>query len=159
VYQHTQPGTLIRILVALMILIMLADSWFFMQAAQRKGVLMAHLQNDLLILFGGLFVLLIFLALFHNLKVTVDGECIRLAYGVGIIHKRILLERIAAVRPVTNRWWYGWGIRLIPGGWMWNITGLDAVELEMKKGRKFRIGTDEPEALAAVVKERIAARK
>jgi hypothetical protein len=56
---------------------------------------------------------------------------------------------------VTNPWWYGWGIRLIPGGWMWNITGNQAVELKLKSGRLLRIGTDEPEALETAIRTRI----
>ncbi len=43
-----------------------------------------------------------------------------------------------------NRWYYGWGIRLTPQGWLWNVAGLDAVELTFSNGKKFRIGTDEP---------------
>jgi hypothetical protein len=27
---------------------------------------------------------------------------------------------------------------------MWNVWGLDAVELELDTGRRFRIGTDQP---------------
>ena len=49
---------------------------------------------------------------------------------------------------VTTHWIYGWGIRWIPGGWLWNVSGLDGVELALVSGRRFRIGTDEPEQLA-----------
>ena len=30
---------------------------------------------------------------------------------------------------------------------VWNISGLDTVELTYRDGKKFRIGTDEPEVL------------
>jgi len=52
---------------------------------------------------------------------------------------------------VRNQWWWGWGIRLIPGGWLYNVSGLDAVELKMKNGRIFRIGTDEAQRLAEFI--------
>jgi len=35
---------------------------------------------------------------------------------------------------------------------VWNISGLDAVELTYCDGKKFRIGTDEPEALLEALK-------
>ena len=54
---------------------------------------------------------------------------------------------VRGVRQVRNKWWYGWGIRKIPKGWMYNVWGLDAVELEMESGKVFRIGTDEPDQL------------
>jgi hypothetical protein len=53
---------------------------------------------------------------------------------------------------VRNKWWYGWGIRLTPHGWLFNVGGLDAVELELASGRKFRIGTDEPQGLLNAIR-------
>ena len=35
---------------------------------------------------------------------------------------------------------------------VWNISGLDAIELTYHDGKKFRIGTDEPEALLEALK-------
>lgn len=34
---------------------------------------------------------------------------------------------------------------------MYNVAGYDAVELELRSGRVFRIGTDEPDALLAAI--------
>jgi hypothetical protein len=34
---------------------------------------------------------------------------------------------------------------------MYNVWGLDAVELELQSGKKFRIGTDEPAELLAIL--------
>jgi hypothetical protein len=31
---------------------------------------------------------------------------------------------------------------------LWNVSGLDAIEFDLRSGRRFRLGTDEPEALA-----------
>jgi hypothetical protein len=56
---------------------------------------------------------------------------------------------------VKNQWWWGWGIRLIPGGWLYNVSGLDAVELKMKNGRVYRIGTDEPRKLAEFIQAKL----
>jgi len=89
--------------------------------------------------------------LFMSLRVAVDASCVKLSFGVGLIRRRIPMERIELATPVRNSWWYGLGIRLTPHGWMWNIQGLDAVELTYTNGRRFRIGTAEPEELSSAI--------
>ena len=91
-------------------------------------------------------------ALFWGLTVEVNKDVVRLYFGFGIIHRSILREHIAMVTQVRNRWWWGFGIRWTPHGWMWNISGLDAIELTYHNGKKFRIGTDEPEVLLEALK-------
>jgi hypothetical protein len=31
--------------------------------------------------------------------------------------------------------------------WLWNVSGYQAVELTLNNGKRFRLGSDEPEAL------------
>jgi len=92
-------------------------------------------------------VLLVVIALFGALTVEVDARTIKLRFGIGLVRKSFLLSDVASCQSVRNQWWWGWGIRLIPGGWLYNVSGLDAVELVMRNGKVFRIGTDEPQAL------------
>ena len=87
------------------------------------------------------------LVLFGSLRVDVNEQSIQLFFGLGIIHRTIKRENIASVKQVRNSWWFGFGIRLTPHGWMWNASGLDAVEITYNNGKKFRIGTDDPEGL------------
>ncbi len=89
--------------------------------------------------------------LFGSLEVAVTDASVDLAFGPGWPRKSIPLASIEAARPVRNSWWHGWGIRLTPHGWLWNVAGLDAVELELADGRPFRIGTDEPSRLAEAI--------
>ena len=93
------------------------------------------------------------LVLFHNLTVTIDGRDLRISFGIGLIRKRFPLDQFESCQPVRNSWLYGWEIRLTPRGWLYNVSGLEAVELNMKSGKTCRIGTDEPEVLAAAVQE------
>lgn len=90
-------------------------------------------------------------SLFWCLKVEVNTDEIHLSYGFGLIRKKIQRQQILQIEPVRNAWWYGLGIRLTPHGWMWNISGLDAVELEYKDGEKFRIGTNQPQKLCQAI--------
>lgn len=91
--------------------------------------------------------------LFMSLTVTVDSSSVRLSFGVGLIRRRIPLERIVSASAVRNSWWYGLGIRLTPHGWMWNIHGLDAVQLTYSNGKHFRIGTADPESLCSAIND------
>ena len=96
-------------------------------------------------------VLAIVLLLFCALTVDIDRRRLRCSFGPGLIRKDFPLAEIVAARPVRNQWYWGWGIRLTPSGWMFNVSGLDAVELELVQGRRFRVGTGEPDALARAI--------
>lgn len=87
----------------------------------------------------------------HSLYTTVTSDVVRVAFGPGLIRRLFRLSTIRTAYVVRNRWYYGWGIRLIPTGWMFNASGLDAVELELTSGHRFRIGTDDPAGLIAAI--------
>jgi hypothetical protein len=156
VYHHSQPGILIRAVGLGGIVVLLITGATILKAATADHILQPPEQNAMLNLMGGIFVMSVALLLFHNLTAAVDHDGIRIAYGIGIINRRVRHQDILQCSQVKNSWWWGWGIRKIPGGWMWNVSGLSAVELKLKNGRVFRIGTDEPERLAAAIMERLA---
>jgi len=92
---------------------------------------------------------------FSVLTIVVGPDTIDWSFRSGFWRKRLRLEDLAEVRPVRNRWWYGWGIHLTPQGWLYNVRGLSAVELRTRAGRRYRIGSDEPEVLAAEISRRL----
>jgi hypothetical protein len=98
-----------------------------------------------------LFVAAILLLGFSALAVEVDGEAVRLRFGAGLVRRRVPLADVSGWRAVRNPWYTGWGIRLGPGWVLWNVSGRDAVELDLPGGRRFRVGTDEPDALVAAI--------
>ena len=95
--------------------------------------------------------------LFGWLTVDIDNRRLLIRMGLGLVRRAIPLSSIRAFAPVTNRWYYGWGVRLTPYGMLYNVSGLRAVEILLENGRRVRIGTDEPEAfvraLSAVTKK------
>ena len=101
--------------------------------------------------------ILFVLASFGTLTVAIDEQFLKLRFGWGIFRKKFLLADIASIRKVKNHWYYGWGIRLWfwPKMWIFNISGFDAVELTMKNGKIYRIGTDEPEKLEQAISQLI----
>jgi len=73
------------------------------------------------------------------------------AFRSGWPRRRIELDAVAAARHDQNSWGFGWGVRKIRNGWMFNIAGSDAIELTLRSGRVFRIGTDQPADLSAAI--------
>jgi hypothetical protein len=100
--------------------------------------------------------LVIIAVLFSSLTVEVgDGE-LRFYFGPGFWRKRIALSDVKAATSTQNSWWEGWGIRVTPRGMLYNVSGTDAVAIELRSGRQFRIGTDEPEALVQAIQTAIS---
>jgi hypothetical protein len=135
-YKHTQLGTLtvLSVLGGIFLIIVLGYSTWWHPIA-----------------FIVLVVLLACLALFYSLAVEISHDNLTISFGIGIIRKRFKIRDVVNAYPVRNRWYYGWGIRMTPHGWLFNVSGLDAVEIEMSSGKRYRIGTDQPMELAQAI--------
>lgn len=106
----------------------------------------------------GVMIFVIFiLASLGTLTVSVDERYVAIKFGYGIFRKRFLVENIASVKKVKNHWYYGWGIRVWfwPYMWIFNVSGFDAIELVMKNGKIYRIGTDAPQELEVEINKRL----
>lgn len=106
-------------------------------------------------LYGTVFMLVVLSWLFGSLTVEIDDEELRHFFGPGFWRKSYLLQEIELADQVRNSWLYGWGIRLTPHGWLYNVSGLDAVQIKLRTGRIFRLGTDEPVALLSAIQNEI----
>lgn len=145
-YNHTQIGYLIVVMLSIVLLMFLS--------------ILIQLRSELEAV--GFFVLLMVVIVaivssFVSLNVSIDSEYIRLKFGYGLIRKKFKLSEIASAKTVRNKWYYGWGVRvwLFPKMIIFNVSGFDAVELQMKNGSIFRIGTDEPEKLKNAISQNI----
>jgi hypothetical protein len=90
--------------------------------------------------------------IFHSLTVEIGDNELRWHFGPGFWTYRLPLDDIQSVAAVQNHWWNGFGIRVAPGFTLYNVSGLDAVELKLKSGEIRRIGTDDPQGLAAALR-------
>ena len=98
------------------------------------------------------FVLLVIVGLVASrLTVSVDDHRVSTWFGWGWPRRAIALADIVSAERVSNSWWYGWGVRKVPGGWMFNTAGDGAIELRLASGTVFRIGTDDTDALLAAL--------
>jgi hypothetical protein len=140
-YKHTQIGYVTLIVVGVSILFLIYLS------------LVTNFNWGSIIV---LLILLICLVLFATLTVTVNDRLLALQFSLGLIHKSFSLKDIKGYQVVKNPWYYGWGIHLTPRGWLFNVSGLSAIEIELKNGRLYRIGTDDAEGLAQAMGQALA---
>ena len=109
---------------------------------------------DPVLLIGSL-VAIPMLFVFTRLTVVVGADEVSAAFGRGWPRRAICHTEIVSATSVRNTSWQGWGIRYISGGSMYNVAGLDAVELVLASGKKFRIGTDQPDELRSAINVRL----
>lgn len=140
-YRHTQIGWTLIVLVVAVVLAELTIVAF----NSPPGTLALALSGALVA------VVAVMLALFSTITVVVDDQAVRLWFGLRSLRREVMLADVTAARKVRNHWYAGWGVRIIPRGRLYNVGGLDAVELEMDNGRVVRVGTDQPDALLAAV--------
>jgi hypothetical protein len=132
-YRHTQSGTLI-------LLCCLFGGGFGAVLGWRTGQWP-----------GSIALLVVMTAtavVFSSLTVEVDDNELRWYFGPGLWTYRLPLGAIQQVAIVRNHWWNGFGIRARPGFRLYNVSGLDAVELRLGADDVRRIGTDDPQGLA-----------
>jgi len=138
-YEHTQVGHVI--IWSLLAIILIVSG--FAGLSHREIPLVVSI------------ILLVCLVLFYKLRITIEDETLCASFGPGIIRKRVRLAEIVGCEPIRIRWWYGWGIHLTPFGWLYNVSGLDAVAITLRAGRKFALGTDDPHGLTAAIRDAI----
>ena len=150
-YKHTQIGYLMLI-VTLAVLVIFAWTYITARAeppSVNSGTNFAVTATMALILF--------ILASFGSLQVIIDEKYLRIKFGYGIYQKKFSLDDVTSAKTVKNHWYYGWGIRgwLWPKMWIYNVSGFDAIEIKLKNGKTYRIGTDEPKQLEQTILESI----
>ena len=142
-YKHSQPGWVILVsMTAIIMFIMFSPVTTQSNPPIAKTLLLG--------------VLVVCLALFYKLTVSIDEKYLRLKFGFGLIRKKFPLEDIVSCEAVKTAWYSGWGIHGWGKQWLYNVSGFDAVKVTMKDGRIAWIGTDEREellrALESIVK-------
>ena len=150
-YKHTQIGYLMLV-VTLAVLVLFV--WVYITASAEP----ASVDSGTNFAVSVMMVLILFiLASFATLTASIDENYLRIKFGYGIFTRKFARNQIAKVQVVTNHWYYGWGIRLWlwPKMWIYNVSGFDAVEITMKNGKVYRIGTDVPEELETAIKQSI----
>lgn len=136
IYQHTQFSYLPFILIGPFVIF--------------TGVLVisTHFLPIAWILF--LFLILVLVSMM-NMTVTVDRQKVSFAFGLGFPRKTTRLENILNLRIVENSLLEGVGIHWTFPGWLYNIGGRESVEIQLRGGSTFRVGSDEAGELAKAI--------
>ena len=104
--------------------------------------------TGLSLLFSLVFIItLLIILIFTSLTIQICNGQLSWYFGPGFWKKEIELREIVSVHTIRIKWYYGFGIRLIPTGWMYNVSGLDAVQIKLKNSKIITLGKDEPEKL------------
>jgi len=90
---------------------------------------------------------------FITLTIEVKADRIELLFGPGLVRTSFPLRDIRNLEIVRNSFTDGFGMHWTPSSWIFNISGFDAVEIEMKDGNCIRIGTDEPVELVKAIED------
>lgn len=137
-YHHTQIGRLILVLL-------------FIGFGCTVPLLVLEGQAILISLVVGIVVIIA--GLFGSLTVEVTQTDLQFHFGFGLIRRRIALIDIEQWNETHTSFFSGWGIHLTLRGWLYNVSGFSAIEITLKNGKRFVLGTDEPTQLrAALVK-------
>ena len=93
---------------------------------------------------------LVLLPFFWDITIRVTTAELRWRVGIGPLGRRLPLGEIERIAPA----WVGpagWGVQKMPGGWSYVLTGREAVDILLRGGGRVRLGTPDPEGLAAAV--------
>ena len=142
-YEHTQVGYLIIVAMAVVMVLI--------------GVILASVGINWIAI-GVLAVIAVALVLFYSLTVVIWEDELVVRFGPGLIRKRFKLNEIESCQAVKNPWYYGWGIRLTPHGMLFRVSGFHAVQIKLRTGKQFLIGTDVPQELEEAIRQAINSR-
>lgn len=150
-YKHTQIGYLMLV-VTLLVLVLFA--WAYITARAEPPSVDSGTN---LLVTATMALVLFILASFVALTASIDEKYLKIKFGYGIFRKKFPLNEIVSVTSVKNYWYYGWGIRfwLWPKMWIYNVSGFGAVEIILKNGKIYRIGTDDQSGLETAIKRTI----
>lgn len=137
-YKHTQIGFVIITLIVLIIFYLISLSMF---TEENIGL------EFMIPLF------IVILMIFGTLSVELTELSLEIKFGIGLIKKSFLREEIESCTIVKTKWYNGWGIRLTTHGVLYSVSGFDAVEIKLKNGKHYRIGTDEPQELNRAIND------
>jgi hypothetical protein len=137
-YEHTQRGTFMIVTLLISALVIAAIAYTNTGLARWIST-------------AGALGMVILAWLFSSLTAIVNDDEVRWYFGPGAWRYQIPLTDIEAAHVVRNSWLNGFGIRVGRGFRLYNVSGLDAVELQLKDGEVRRIGTDDAAGLVTAL--------
>lgn len=128
-YTHTQRG---RVLLIVMLLPMVVCF---------LGAVSIPAQHNTLMSIGVVIALLA--AVFSSLTVQVSDRFLHWNFGFGLVHKQVALAQIQHVEGIRTGVLDGWGIHYTKRGWLYNVSGFDAIAVTLQNGKQFVLGSND----------------
>ena len=141
-YEHTQRGTVLLVTFLVAVLLLLALDRLVPAA---RGILLTVI--GILGMCG---------FLFSSLTIQITDRVLRWQFGLGFIRKEVPLAVIERAEIAETTFLQGWGIHPTSRGWLYNVSGFQAVVVGLKSGKTFLLGTDEPERLRAALRRALS---
>jgi len=91
------------------------------------------------------------------MRIAFLAGALQLRFGPGFPRKSVNLADIAAAEVTRTNLWEGWGVHRTRRGWLYNVSGFDAVLVRRHDGKSFLVGSDEPRRLKAALERALAA--
>jgi hypothetical protein len=99
---------------------------------------------------------------YSHLRTEVRDDGIRVRFVPFHLRARVWgwdrIARVEALEYSPIRDYGGWGIRIGPRGWAYNVRGNQGVELTFTAGQRILIGTQDPDAFIRAVEQARRAR-
>jgi hypothetical protein len=133
-YEHTQYSKMLFVLLGLPVVVCLG------------GALTIPTQQHTLFTVG--FFLVIIAWMFSSLRITVSDRFLHWRFGPGLIHKKVALAQIKEFEITRTTLLEGWGIHYTNRGWLYNVSGYDAIFVTCKDGKRFVLGSNDVNGLS-----------
>jgi len=107
-------------------------------------------------LIPGTVVIFVTAYLFRSMTIEISDTELTWYFGSRFPLKRVALDEVVSAEATRTSAWNGWGIHYTSRGWLYNVSGFEAVCVTLRNGKRFCLGSDEPEKLAKELSERSA---
>lgn len=105
---------------------------------------------------GLILILIVCLLYFYKLTIYIDDNYLSFKLGIGLFGRKYKISNIKSCQIVKNPIWYGIGIRILPNGMLYNVSGLSAIELKFKNKKDIvRIGTNKPDQIVDYLSKKL----
>lgn len=88
---------------------------------------------------------------FSSMTIEVNEYEVYWFFGPGVFKKKLSLEEVSSCKKVRNPIWMGFGIHAFGTGWIFNVSGLLGIEVELTGGSFIRLGTNQPNHLVQAI--------
>ena len=96
---------------------------------------------------GYIFIIILFCGLlsgFYGKTIIVTEKQIKIRFGIGFYTKIIDLSDISSVNITKYPVYFGYGIRLLSNGLLYNVSGRHAIEIKLKNKKNIiQIGSND----------------